>query len=185
MEQQLEKAILITNISSPVDWGIQIESNNEKYMIPKTTQAGQPTKAYTQFQEIRPLVGDTIHVMVNEKEKEYTDKRGAQRKAINRYISYFITKRDPIPTVTPAAPAYQNTNVAPPSVPTSNTLDTPAPASLDLRLELMQGQINNLIARINDLERIKEAEIPTINVDEDYVDSLGNSEEVKVSDVPF
>lgn len=187
-EQQLEKAILITNISSPLTWAVTLESNNERYLVPKTTKDGNQTKAFTQLQEIRPMVGDTVNVMVKETPNTYVNKVGKTINGVNRIIMYFITKRDAIPVIQPQpAQTYpQAINVAPHSMPTPATpigtaaqLGTAAqPAPADTRIELMQGQINNLIERLNELER---EPIPTINMDEDPV----YPEDVKVSDVPF
>ena len=183
-EQQLEKAILITNISSPLTWAVTLESNNERYLVPKTTKDGNPTKAFTQLQEIRPMVGDTVNAMVKETPNTYVNKVGKTINGVNRIIMYFITKRDAIPVIQPQpAKTYPQTiNVAPHSMPTPatpiGTAAQPAPANMELRIEMMQGQINNLIERLNELER---EPIPTINMDEDPV----YPEDVKVSDVPF
>ena len=182
-EQQLEKAILITNISSPLTWAVTLESNNERYLVPKTTKDGNPTKAFTQLQEIRPMVGDTVNAMVKETPNTYVNKVGKTINGVNRIIMYFITKRDAIPVIQPQpAQTYpQAINVAPHSMPTPTPAPVAQPAPADTRIELMQTQINNLIERLNDLEREKQDEIPTIDMDEDPV----YPEDVKVSDVPF
>lgn len=182
-EQQLEKAILITNISSPLTWAVTLESNNERYLVPKTTKDGNQTKAFTQLQEIRPMVGDTVNAMVKETPNTYVNKVGKTINGVNRIIMYFITKRDAIPVIQaqPAQTYPQAVNVAPNSMPTSTPAPVAQPAPADTRIELMQGQINNLIERLNDLEREKKEDIPTINVDEDPT----YPEDVRVSDVPF
>lgn len=185
MEQQLEKAILITNISSPLTWAVTLESNNDRYLVPKTTKDGNPTKAFTQLQEIRPMVGDTVQAMVKETPNSYVNKVGKTINGVNRIIMYFITKRDSIPVVQ-AQYLDANINVTQPSVPTAThstgQISSIQPENLSLKLEMMQGQINNLIERMNELEK---ESLPTINVDEDYSSSLGDTGEVSISSVPF
>lgn len=181
MKQQLEKAILITNITSALDWAITIESNKDRYVVPKTVQAGGPTKAFTQLQEIRPMVGDTVNAMVEEEEKEYTGKDGQKRMATNRKILYFITKRDSIPVVQTAPVA-----IIPPVSPPNQTFPqtpskTPNYQPEDFRIQMIQDDIADLKARVAELE---DSKLPTIEYeDTSYIPAP--TEEVKVSDLPF
>lgn len=79
------------------------EEKQNKYKIWITRKDGMNTKAYQQFQKIRPLAGDAFDVEVDEKEASFVNAQGKTINYTDRTIKFFYTQ-DNTPEITPQAP---------------------------------------------------------------------------------
>lgn len=89
------------------------EEKKNKYKIWVSKKDGTPTKAYQQFQKIRPVVGDILEMEVEEKDAEYNG-----FPYVDRTVSYFILDEHGTP---PMAITY---NQPPKPSPRSNSEPT-------------------------------------------------------------
>jgi hypothetical protein len=91
------------------------EPQQDKYKIWINGQDGKPSVPYLQFQEIRPIAGDTLDVETYEVEKEFTNPAGEQIKYMDRTINHFVMADGKPATIAPDAPQSPQTSETPQS----------------------------------------------------------------------
>lgn len=80
------------------------KEKTNKYTIWKLDREGKPSKAYTQYQSLRPLAGDTFDFEVFEQPKSFVNDKGENIEYTQRTINYFYLDPQGNPTIAPNAP---------------------------------------------------------------------------------
>lgn len=109
----MRKTIQVTSVAStPKQISIQMatgevykngEPKMEKYGIWLNDQDGNPSRAYTQYQKLRPIAGDKFDVEVFEKESSFTNQQGKLINFTQRTINFFYVDGESNPVVSPQA----------------------------------------------------------------------------------
>lgn len=97
--------ITIEKISQDtVKFGIKttIESGRNKYIFYNSRKDGQPTKAFTQFEQFGFRVGDSVSAEIAEENKTFTNAQGKEINFTERTIKYFEEVRPGTPVISQA-----------------------------------------------------------------------------------
>jgi len=172
------------------------DENRDKYEFWSNKQDGQPTKAFTQFQAMRPLAGDMLEINYDEKPNTFTNQQGQVINAIKRNIAFFT--ENPVARQSQPQDTTQNSIQAPPVNPYQEPIPTYHNQSDDLnKLVLEVKRLGGLVeSSFNDIKAIRLALVGDKIVPEEVIDlhtgehvdalqKVGLVEENKIEQPPF
>lgn len=153
-----------------------LKTDSGNYNFYDTKQDGGFTKAYTQFQELRPMIGDKLTVMFKEEQKSYEGKPYTDRK-----IMFFVVPQkgsQAASGVYPPTPAQYAPQNAPQRATEHSVAQRAFIAELVERVKKLEAEQDRLHKRLSHLE------------DKDKPDYVPLTEEAKktevdISEIPY
>lgn len=148
VESKSSMIILLENTGETYKGG---EPKQNKYKIwLKDVKTGQPSLAYTQYQKLRPIAGDTLPVDVYEKDAKFINPQGKEVAYIDRTINKFILDGEGNPSIAPQSSV---------STPRQETAQSTTSGEINARIDKMSAyckgmniEIENLKKKVLDLE---------------------------------
>lgn len=159
------------------------EPKFDKFKIWINDQDGNPSRAYTQYQKLRPLAGDKLEAEVFEKEASFTNPAGKLINYTDRTINYFYLDNEGNPTKPVDAPQASVSHETPQheqsATPKDNkVLEERIRVSFEKRDQAIEELASKVIELSEKVSRLESLQIPIVKPklsasDQRIADALG------------